>query len=590
MSVLANDPALFATDAINGFVDAYANVVTAVPGGVVRAAPTRPGKVGVIVGGGSGHYPAFAGLVGAGFADGAVVGNVFTSPSTADVESVVRNAVSDAGAVVLTGNYAGDVMNFSLAVDNLSKAGIDARYFAVTDDIASAPRGEEELRRGIAGDFIVFKVVAAAAEEGQPIDAVEAVAVRANRLTRTIGVAFDGCTLPGAEAPLFTVPDGRMGIGVGIHGEPGIGEVDLPKAAELARILVDRVLEDAPDDATNRVAVVLNGLGRTKYEELFVLWAAVAPLLRAAGVTIVAPEVGELVTSLDMAGCSLTLTWLDEELERLWRAPAAAPAFHRGSVVDVPEPGVHRLVTAADTSHTGNPVLLAGPQAQEVAVFAAHAIEAALEAVRSAEVELGRLDAVAGDGDHGRGMVRGLNAACEAAKSAVAAGCGVDDVLAQAGEAWGTRAGGTSGVLWGAMLAAAGRSWPDDAQAWRSWDENPTAVVAAAVDSAVAAAQGLGKAKLGDKTLLDALIPLRDVLRERATRGMSLAESWQAAAAEAKQAAEATASLLPQVGRARPLAEKSVGSPDPGAISLALIAQAMGATMIALEKEGNEHV
>jgi D-erythrulose 4-kinase len=589
MSVLANDPALFATDAMVGFVDVYAGVVTAVPGGVVRSTPVRPGKVAVIVGGGSGHYPAFAGLVGPGFADGAVVGNVFTSPSTADVESVVRNAVSDSGALVLTGNYAGDVMNFSLAVANLSREGIDARYFAVTDDIASAPRGKEDLRRGIAGDLIVFKAAAAAAEEGQPIDAVEAVATRANLLTRTIGVAFDGCTLPGAGAPLFTVPEGRMGIGVGIHGEPGIGEVDLPTATELAGILVDRILEEAPIQGSARAAVVLNGLGRTKYEELFVLWADVAPLLRAAGITIVAPEVGELVTSLDMSGCSLTLTWLDDELERLWRASAAAPAFHRGSVAEVVGPEARSVVSAKHTSPAAKPATVAGPQAQEVAAYAVRAIEAAADAVRSAEVELGRLDAVAGDGDHGRGMVRGLAAASEAAMSAARAGCGVDDVLAQAGAAWAAKAGGTSGVLWGAMIAAAGRSWPDEPQTWRSWDENPTAIVAAAVDSAVVAAQDLGKAKQGDKTMLDALIPLRDALRECAASGVSLAEAWPAAAAEAARAAEATASLLPQLGRARPLAAKSVGSPDPGAVSLSLIAQSLATTRIAEEKKGYEN-
>ena len=288
-----------------------------------------PGKVAVVVGGGSGHYPAFCGVVGTGFADGAVVGNVFTSPSTQDALSVGRAASNGAGLVFSTGNYAGDVMNFTLAQQRLCDEGIDTRVVFVTDDIASAPVEEINKRRGIAGDFVVFKVAGAAAEAGYDLDGVERVARLANDRTRTLGVAFAGCTLPGADSPLFTVPDGQMGVGLGIHGEPGVAEADLPRAADLARRLVDGVLAEAPGDTT-RVGVILNGLGSTKYEELFVVWRSVAPMLRDAGYTLVDPEVGELVTSLDMAGCSLTLVFLDDELEALWRAPADTPAYRKG--------------------------------------------------------------------------------------------------------------------------------------------------------------------------------------------------------------------------------------------------------------------
>ena len=220
-------------------------------------------------------------------------------------------------------------MNFTLAQQRLCDEGIDTRVVFVTDDIASAPVEEINKRRGIAGDFVVFKVAGAAAEAGYDLDGVERVARLANDRTRTLGVAFAGCTLPGADTPLFTVPDGQMGVGLGIHGEPGIAEADLPRAADLARRLVDGVLAEAPGDTT-RVGVILNGLGATKYEELFVVWRSVAPMLRDAGYTLVDPEVGELVTSLDMAGCSLTLVFLDDELEALWRAPADTPAYRKG--------------------------------------------------------------------------------------------------------------------------------------------------------------------------------------------------------------------------------------------------------------------
>src|SRR6478609_10541293 len=244
MTRLFNDPARFTEDMLVGFLDANAEYVVGVPGGVVRAAKTAPGKVAVVIGGGSGHYPAFCGTVGAGFADGAVVGNIFTSPSAEEAASVARAAHGDAGVLLTTGNYAGDVMNFGLAVTQLRGEGIDAEYFAVTDDVASAPRGEEAKRRGIAGDFTVFKCASAAAEEGLDLTGVIRVAEKSNAATRTLGVAFDGCTLPGADHPLFTVPGGQMGLGLGIHGEPGVADEKMPTAEELAHTLVDGVLAD----------------------------------------------------------------------------------------------------------------------------------------------------------------------------------------------------------------------------------------------------------------------------------------------------------------------------------------------------------
>lgn len=577
MTLIWNDPAHFTEDALAGFVDAYADVVRLVPGGVVRAGGTRPGKVAVVVGGGSGHYPAFCGLVGPGFADGAVVGNVFTSPSADDVVGVCRAASGGAGVVMLTGNYAGDVMNFTLGARRLAAEGIDARYVLVTDDVASAPVGQEAARRGIAGDLTVFKVAAAAAEAGYDLDAVEAVAHRANDRTRTMGVAFDGCTLPGAHEPLFTVPEGRMGVGVGIHGEPGIGETAMPTAGELATLLVERVLVERPTDdgaPARRAAVVLNGLGRTKYEELFLLWGQVAPLLREAGVEVVRPDVGELVTSLDMAGCSLTVMWLDDELERLWTAPAAAPAYRKG-VLTTDDDGPRREATTStepgtSPSRAGDHVPPARDDADRaLARTVVAAVAAATDAVAAQAERLGRLDAVAGDGDHGRGMTRGLEAARDAAAAAVETGAGAGGALVAAGRAWAGRAGGTSGVLWGAMLEAAGGVLAGNVDV----AADPRRAAVLAVEAALDAAQDLGRARPGDKTLLDALVPFRDAL---AGADGAAAQAWREAVAVARRAAEATADLRPRVGRARPLAEQSVGTPDPGAVSLALVLDAAG--------------
>lgn len=614
MTRLYNDPAAFAGDAVDGFAAAYERYVRRVPGtsGVMRAAGPRPGKVGVIVGGGSGHYPAFYGLVGPGLADGAVIGDIFTSPSASQAYQVATALDGGAGVLFSYGNYAGDVMNFGQAQARLRAEGVDCRTVLVTDDMASASVGAEADRRGIAGGFCVFKLAGAAAERGEPIDEVERIAAKTNARTRTLGAAFAGCTFPGAAEPLFTVAPSKMELGLGIHGEPGVRTVDRLTAAELAQTLTEAVLGERPADADGRVAVLLNGLGSTKYEELFVIWKDVAPRLRDAGLIVLEPEVGELVTSLDMAGCSLTLCWLDDELEELWLAPADTPAFRRGDAsllgasaeapaIDVEparaaatEPTSDRAAavgvasSAAPAPRAGAAMTNSGQHdAAPESIRAAATVRTALEAMRDTvadnEQRLGELDAVAGDGDHGRGMLRGLRAACEAVGTAadtavdaeiaphgaVITSLGAGAVLRTAGAAWADGGAGSSGVLWGAFLRAVGEALGDR--------EPPSAdAVVHAFRAGRAAVTQLGGAAPGDKTLVDALDPFVAVLAVAVDDGEALAAAWGRAAEAATAAAEATRDLKPRKGRARPLADKSLGTPDPGAVSLALCAEAVG--------------
>lgn len=567
MTKVFDQPQLFAETALKGFCAANADRVAMVPHGAVRAAPGAPGKVALLVGGGSGHYPAFLGYVGTGFADAAVAGDVFASPSAAWIHGVAKAANRGGGVIMGFGNYAGDVMNFGTAAERLRAEGIDARLLVVTDDVASAPAGERARRRGVAGDLPVFKIAGAAAEAGLDIDAVMAVAEKANGATVSFGIAFDGCTLPGQGKPLFAVDAGQVGIGLGIHGEPGISTQAMVPAADLARILLDPLLAERPASHDGRVAVILNGLGRTKYEELFVLWHHLSGLLTEAGLTVVQPEVGEFVTSLDMAGCSLTITWLDDELEAFWRAPADAPAFRKGTVA-APQ------AAEARDNHTASvaEVVPGSPQSQQAGHRVAALIGHVANALADAEEELGRLDAQAGDGDHGQGMARGSAAAAAAAEKAVIAGAGAGTVLSLAGDAWADRAGGTSGALWGEALRAWGQVLGDA--------DTPSALaVARGAQAALEAIIRLGGAKVGDKTLVDALMPFVQVLNEQVAAGESLGVAWAAAAARATDAADATAQLTPRLGRARPLAERSLGHPDAGAVSLALCARVVGAKL-----------
>ncbi|WP_423183181.1 dihydroxyacetone kinase family protein [Arthrobacter sp. NyZ413] len=571
MTRLFNEPSAFADEMIEGFVASHGRWVRRVPGGVARSTRSTPGSAALVIGGGSGHYPAFAGLVGQGLAHGAAMGNLFASPSAQQVYNVAKAADNGGGVLLGYGNYAGDVLHFTQAQDKLRAEGIACRSIAVTDDISSAPLAEKHKRRGIAGDLTVFKVAAAAAEAGYSLDAVAGIAERANERTRSFGVAFTGCTLPGAPEPLFTVPAGRMAVGMGIHGEPGIGETAIPTADELAELLVKDLLAEVPDGLQvkgARVVPILNGLGSVKYEELFVVYRRVAQLLAEAGIVAVDPQVGELVTSFDMAGTSLTLFWLDPELEALWNAPADAPAFRRGAVtaeaLDADE-----LAAAAEQTTVI-------PDASEDSRTAATAVLAALHAAKavidSNVAELGRIDAIAGDGDHGIGMERGIHAATAAAADAVERGAGAGTTLELAADAWADKAGGTSGALWGMALRALGHAVGNT--------ERPTAeAVAAGVAEAKRSIMDFGKAKVGDKTLVDVLAPFSDALTAAVTDGSRLRDAWGTAATVAEQAAEATATLLPLMGRARPHAEKSLGTPDAGAVSMALIIRATHNTL-----------
>lgn len=566
MTRLWNEPGDFADEMIEGFVAANRRYVRRVPGGVVRESASPDGRVAVVIGGGSGHYPAFGGLVGPGLAHGAAMGNLFASPSTKQIVSVARAAHRGGGVLFSYGNYAGDVLNFDAAQERLRAEGIPCDTVTVTDDIFSAPPAEAHRRRGIAGDLTVFRTAAAAAERDCDLAEVARLARLANDRTRTFGVAFTGCTLPGAEQPLFSVPEGRMAIGLGIHGEPGIDETDIPTADGLAELLVDRLLTETPAGAGSRVIPVLNGLGSVKYEELFVVYRRVAALLADAGLDAADPHVGEYCTSFDMAGLSLTLFWPDDELAELWEHPVDTPAYRRGAVAATPAAAER----APDAEPTAEAVI---PASDDASRAAASVVLAALERVAAtvdAHVdELGRLDAIAGDGDHGIGMQRGAHAAVVAAAAAADSAGGAASVLRAGADAWSDRAGGTSGALWGVILRTVATGLGDEGT------PAPSAI-ADAVVTAAAEVQAYGKAEVGDKTMVDGLVPFARALSGEVGAGTGLAAAWEVAAGAATDAAAATADLLPRMGRARTHGLGSVGTPDPGAVSFALIMTAVG--------------
>ena len=329
MKKLINDPNQVVRESIEGLTLAYPQYVRQVEGlqtVVRRDAPVR-NKVAVLSGGGSGHEPMFAGFVGRGLADGSVAGNIFTSPPPAPIVATAKAIHGGAGVLFLYGNYSGDTLNFDMAAEILEADGIQVNTVRITDDVASAPTDQQAERRGIAGDFFVIKAAGARAEEGAALSEVTAAAEEANQNTRTMGIALSSCIIPASGRPIFDISEEDMELGMGLHGEPGIQRGPMRPADEVARQIVEAILADMPMDRGTEVAVMVNGMGATPLAELFIIFRAASRILSAAGISIVRSYVGNFATSLEMAGCSVTLMRLTSRLKPLLLAPAHSPAL-----------------------------------------------------------------------------------------------------------------------------------------------------------------------------------------------------------------------------------------------------------------------
>lgn len=323
---ILNEPVHFVDEMLDGILAAHPDLLRRpAPHVVVRADAPVAGKVAIATGGGSGHLPVFMGYVGEGLVDAAAIGNVFASPSSADMLQATKAIDAGRGVLYLYGNYGGDVLNFDLAAELASADGIEVRTVLGADDVASAPPDRAKRRRGIAGIFFLYKIAGAAAAAGQSLDDVVAVTERASAGLRSMGVALSPCTLPAAGVPTFELPNGEMEIGMGIHGEPGVRRGPLETADQIAAELTRAIVDDLPFERGDEVAVLVNGLGATPKEELYILYRGVAANLAEAGLRVHRVFVGEYATSLEMAGASLSLLRLDDELRGLLDTPARTP-------------------------------------------------------------------------------------------------------------------------------------------------------------------------------------------------------------------------------------------------------------------------
>lgn len=331
MKKLLNDPFKYVDEMLIGLCAAHPEFYQqAGEGGRVIKRPDAPvkGKVGLVTGGGSGHLPIFTGYVGPGLLDASAIGDVFASPSVEQMTEAMRQANGGAGVLRLYGNYGGDVMNFDMAGEMAAMEDIESTTVLLADDIASAPPEESAKRRGVAGMVYAFKIAGAAAEKRADLAEVTRIAQKAADACRTVGMALTPCTVPQAGKPTFEIDESEMEMGMGIHGEPGIWRDALKPADAISDEMVERLLADMPLARGERISVLVNSLGATPPEELYIVYRQVKARLDAAGVGIVMPLVGRYATSMEMAGMSLTFCKLDDELEALLKAPAQC-AFWR---------------------------------------------------------------------------------------------------------------------------------------------------------------------------------------------------------------------------------------------------------------------
>jgi dihydroxyacetone kinase len=552
MRKIINDPQTFVDEVMEGIFAAHSDEVRTATSDnrtLVRVDSPAPGRVGIVTGGGSGHLPFFLGYVGRGLCSAVAIGNVFSSPSSAQIYAASRAVSSDAGLLYLYGNYGGDVYNFDLAADLCRADGIPVSTVLGADDILSAPADKAETRRGVAGLVLVYKVAGAAADKLWPLDEVTRVAQKAADATRTMGVGLSPTILPAAGEATFTLDEGEMEVGVGIHGEQGVHRGPLETADEITdRFLLELDTELAFSDG-QRVAVLVNGLGSTPLEELYVVYRRVNAVLTERGVMIARKYVGEYVTSLEMAGASLSIMVLDDELEELINEPASSPFFRQGTLQQAgaavtPAPPIADAASSISINRTGTPSTLRTT------------LLAGLPSMQAHVDELRELDAALGDGDLGITVGAG-SAAVVAALEGIPDDADAASVVRAAAAAFASANPSTfaalvsSGLLGGAETLAAGA-------------DLPLADVAPFLSAVFERISERGHATLGDKTLLDVLHP---VIQELASGGAAsdVRERVRAAAASA---VESSALLQSARGRAAWQGERTVGQKDPGAVAV----------------------
>lgn len=555
---------------------------------IIKKREQNADKVSLISGGGSGHEPAHAGFVGKGMLDAAVCGDIFASPSQIQIYQAIKETAGNAGTLMIIKNYSGDMMNFKNAARLAEEDGISVEYVKVDDDIAVQDSLYTVGRRGVAGTVLVHKIAGAAAEQGYSLKQVKAYAENAVLNTRSIGFAFTSCTVPAKGTPTFSIAENEIEYGVGIHGEPGVSRETMMTADELSKRMTDSLVKELGLAENDEVTVLVNGFGGTPLQELYLFLNSTAKILDEYKIKIYRSFAGNYMTSIDMSGASLTFMKMNSELKSLLDAESDSPAFKVNGPV-LPrnyEPFIPAYHSQSENTDQKNHTKGSAKVRQEVLTVdnMIFIVDTMSECIIKNEVSFCELDAYAGDGDFGMSVSKGFRQLrrewSDILEEKV---CDMGEFLDACSLIIMECCGGASGPIWGSAFRAAGKA----AKGKQKLTAEEFAVL---LQEAVTGIQKTGEysfgrgAVVGDKTLIDALVPCADVWTENAGN-KTLKELFQLSADAAVNGAKMTEKIVARMGRAGTVGKRSIGYPDAGAFALGVIFSKIADALIFEETE-----
>lgn len=555
---------------------------------IIKKREQNADKVSLISGGGSGHEPAHAGFVGKGMLDAAVCGDIFASPSQIQIYQAIKETAGNAGTLMIIKNYSGDMMNFKNAARLAEEDGISVEYVKVDDDIAVQDSLYTVGRRGVAGTVLVHKIAGAAAEQGYSLKQVKAYAENAVLNTRSIGFAFTSCTVPAKGTPTFSIAENEIEYGVGIHGEPGVSRETMMTADELSKRMTDSLVKELGLAENDEVTVLVNGFGGTPLQELYLFLNSTAKILDEYKIKIYRSFAGNYMTSIDMSGASLTFMKMNSELKSLLDAESDSPAFKVNGPV-LPrnyEPFIPAYHSQSENTDQKNHTKGSAKVRQEVLTVdnMIFIVDTMSECIIKNEVPFCELDAYAGDGDFGMSVSKGFRQLRRELSDILEEKvCDIGEFLDACSLIIMECCGGASGPIWGSAFRAAGKA----AKGKQKLTAEEFAVL---LQEAVTGIQKTGEysfgrgAVVGDKTLIDALVPCADVWTENAGN-KTMKELFQLSADAAVNGAKMTEKIVARMGRAGTVGKRSIGYPDAGAFALGVIFSKIADALIFEETE-----
>ncbi len=574
MKKIINKPEHLVQEMCYGIVLAHPELELIPKYKVIKKKTIDSNKVSLISGGGSGHEPAHAGFIGKGMLDAAVCGDVFASPSQIQIYQAIKSTKSNKGTLLIVKNYSGDIMNFGNAAIMAQEDGISVECIKVDDDIAVEDSLYTVGRRGVAGTVFVHKMAGAAAEQGKTLSEVKSIAEKAAESVRSIGFALTSCTVPAKGTPTFSLQEDEIEYGVGIHGEPGILRKKLACAQELVGRMVDSLCREMQlsTGEEQRVAVLINGFGATPLMELYLINNEVASELHRRGVQIVRTFVGNYMTSIDMAGASISILKLDEELENLLNAPCEAPAMKvSGPTAPVPydNPFEANAQDPVISFKLETPLEFAKITGTLTLHNMIYVVDVMCESIIKNEIPFCELDAHAGDGDFGMSVAKGFKQ-LKREWGHITGQPDIGSFLDACSIVIMEHCGGASGPIWGSAFRGAGKQVGNK-------NELSISDFAAMLQAAVESIQTTGKrsfgrgAVIGDKTLIDALIPCAASWAALFGNEVDFIDAFRKGAVAAVEGAKQTETIVARMGRAGTVGERSIGYPDAGAHALGII-------------------